>query len=563
MNVLRFAAIAVLACFIALAATPSVQAVPIDVTNPLDPITPSSGNHPGGEAAPNAIDNLHNTKYLNFDELNTGFTVQASDPGGVVRAISIESANDAPERDPTSFVLEGSNDGGMSFSMIATGDVPTFGNRHESKTISFENDTAYTQYRLTIPTVANAAAANSMQVGEVQLLTHADVTNPGDLIFGTSTNVPAGERPRNAIDNRFNGTKYLNFDETNTGFIVVPNSGLSVVTGLGLTSANDAPERDPTSFVLEGTNDGVTFTPIASGMLPAFDSRFQTREVSFANDQVFGAYRLIFPTVANEGAANSMQIGQVEVFGDVVQPHDFHSLDISSAFNADVILNNGNGGLDLVGEGVDSGNRAYLTQSAANERGGGAGNGLPDDGLFTNTPFGAPVQLAYNNSDDGNNAIRLTGSQGGFISLLPEDQGQYVSLYLLATNGDGDGMLDLTLQYSDGTMQSESIVVDDWFNDDGELEDGVFALINGLDRTGIDLAGFEDINDPAIFAIGLLADSTRTLIGIDVQKTGGGVTNIFGIAGARLAAGVPEPTTGLLGLLGVAALGFRRRRDAA
>ena len=84
--------------------------------------------------------------------------------------MGLTSANDAPERDPASFVLSGSNDGGATFTEIASGDVPAFGERFERKTVSFANETSYTTYQLIFPTVANAAGANSMQIAEVELL---------------------------------------------------------------------------------------------------------------------------------------------------------------------------------------------------------------------------------------------------------------------------------------------------------------------------------------------------------------------------------------------------------
>jgi len=37
-------------------------------------------------------------------------------------------------------------------------------------TVTFSNTTAYLSYRLTFPTLKNAGAANSMQIGEVQFL---------------------------------------------------------------------------------------------------------------------------------------------------------------------------------------------------------------------------------------------------------------------------------------------------------------------------------------------------------------------------------------------------------
>src|SRR5947208_5070099 len=89
-----------------------------------------------------------------------------------------------------------------------------------------------------------------------------DITQPGDPIVATSNNSPGSEGVANAIDNA--PTKYLNFDKVNTGFTVTPRVGLSVVQGITLTSANDAPERDPASFILSGSYDGTNFTYIAS-----------------------------------------------------------------------------------------------------------------------------------------------------------------------------------------------------------------------------------------------------------------------------------------------------------
>jgi len=77
----------------------------------------------------------------------------------------------------------------------------------------------------------------------------------------------------NAIDDQ--PTKYLNFDILNTGFTVTPKVGLSVVQCLTLTSAHDAPERDPSSYVLSGSYDGTNFTLIASGSVPLFTNRFE------------------------------------------------------------------------------------------------------------------------------------------------------------------------------------------------------------------------------------------------------------------------------------------------
>lgn len=142
----------------------------------------------------------------------------------------------------------------------------------------------------------------------------SDVTTPGDYIVPTSSNSPSNEGVENAIDD-LPSTKYLNFDKLNAGMTVTPGVGRAVVTGLRLTSANDAPERDPTSYQLLGSDDGAVFTEIARGSLPSFAGRFVTVAVSFPNQVAYRHYRLLFPTVADAGSAVAVQIAEVEFLG--------------------------------------------------------------------------------------------------------------------------------------------------------------------------------------------------------------------------------------------------------
>lgn len=155
-----------------------------------------------------------------------------------------------------------------------------------------------------------------------------DITQPGDLITlingyndgdGNSGPPPAAEGVANVIDNT--GNKYLNFLDVASGFQITPSYGPSVIGSLRFWTANDAPERDPASFQLEGSLNGGAFVLIANMSLalptarnpagqPLTGTAFQ--EVSFANTALFDTYRLIFPTLRNAATANSMQIAEVE-----------------------------------------------------------------------------------------------------------------------------------------------------------------------------------------------------------------------------------------------------------
>lgn len=157
-----------------------------------------------------------------------------------------------------------------------------------------------------------------------------DVTMPGDWVVTSNSDdrSPAAERVPNAIDNNAL-TKYLNFgNDTDqaapfvgpVGLTVKPSAGASVVTGLAFTSANDAPERDPAAYKLEGSNDGTTFTLISEGPVGAFPARFVRQEIAFANTVAYTSYRLSIPNVANNATANSMQFADVELLGTVVAP---------------------------------------------------------------------------------------------------------------------------------------------------------------------------------------------------------------------------------------------------
>jgi len=158
-------------------------------------------------------------------------------------------------------------------------------------------------------------------IDDIQIVTSAtidgppsrtDITRPGDaIVIAGGGTTPVNEEVVNAINNR-DGSKYLNFNGAGTGLRVTPSNGATIVTGLSLTSANDAPERDPTSFQLFGSNNGVNFTLIASGPISSFPNRFEQRIIDFANATAFTTYQLIFPTI-NGGPF--MQIGEIGLLG--------------------------------------------------------------------------------------------------------------------------------------------------------------------------------------------------------------------------------------------------------
>jgi hypothetical protein len=165
------------------------------------------------------------------------------------------------------------------------------------------------------------------------------VTSPGDTIEAVGGTSPAAEPVEMAIDQTTQ--KYLNYGTDGdqaapfagpAGFIVTPTQGSdvagTVVTAIRFYTANDAPERDPADYKLEGSNDGTNFALIAAGPLALPDGRNtagagldptgqNAQEVRFSNSTPYKSYRVLFTNVKNNAAANSMQIGEVELLGTV------------------------------------------------------------------------------------------------------------------------------------------------------------------------------------------------------------------------------------------------------
>lgn len=179
------------------------------------------------------------------------------------------------------------------------------------------------------------AALAVLGLGAGNASAQGDITSPTDLIElingtddgdGAAGAPPAAEGVVNALDNTT--AKYLNFLDLNSGFKVTPGIGESVVSALRFYTANDAVERDPASYLFEGSNDGTNFTTIASGSLalpagrnaasaltPIDPAIHFNQTVAFPNTTKYTSYRVTFPTLKNAGGANSMQIGEVELLG--------------------------------------------------------------------------------------------------------------------------------------------------------------------------------------------------------------------------------------------------------
>jgi hypothetical protein len=326
-----------------------------NIIAPSDPViaidtdlSTSGSGFPVGEAPALAIDRNNFTKYLNFGGSGSGFIASSGD-SWMAQSLQIVTGNDAPERDPTSYAVYGSNVPVVSannsagdaeaWTLIQRGglSLPTARNT-ASGAINIINTTEYENYKIIFPTIRNS---DLMQVSEVQLYDAANIM--GNMILGPSNPVvgidapgfsnsryPGGEAPALLFDNNVN-TKFLSFGKGNSGFIVDPAFGSSVIDSFEIWTAGDDDRRDPSSYMIYGSTgdiqsqdnslgDTESWTLISSGALSLPAAR-QTSSgvISIANSAAFDLYKVVFPTIKDDGT-NAMQISGFQFYGTAPIP---------------------------------------------------------------------------------------------------------------------------------------------------------------------------------------------------------------------------------------------------
>lgn len=144
-----------------------------------------------------------------------------------------------------------------------------------------------------------------------------DHTNPvGTGIITRRAEINSAESAARAFDNS-NSTKWLDNGGTpstgNPSWVQLQLPAAKIVNKLTITSANDAPDRDPENFTLKGSNNGTSYTTLGSWNSQTFTSRFQKKEWTFTNSAAFLYYRL--ETTKNKGNVNLTQLAEIEFIG--------------------------------------------------------------------------------------------------------------------------------------------------------------------------------------------------------------------------------------------------------
>ncbi len=179
------------------AATLTVFQTNLDVTQPGDPITGVNISPFGDGPVPTAIDNNMSTKFgANITSGKVpGLKISPAAGLTAVNGLRIYTGSDSTGRDPASYMIQGSVDGGNTYTLIASNSIVLTDNRNTSQglppdpltmyctEVDFNNTNGYTTYLVSFPT---QKGSGQIQFQEMELL--------GTVVPGFFFQWPAGRR---------------------------------------------------------------------------------------------------------------------------------------------------------------------------------------------------------------------------------------------------------------------------------------------------------------------------------------------------------------------------------
>jgi len=233
----------------------------------------------------------------------------------VVSRYTITSANDVPARDPRQWTLSGSNDGTTWVLLDSVSLSGAFESRLQTKSFSFANTASYSRYRLAF---THDTTTPHFQLSEIALDGVVFASAPVQPCLsspsghGGEDNVSANEDISRSVDGRVD-TKWC--VETRDAEVVwlLDNRSPVVVNACSLTSAGDVPQRDPQSWQLQGSADGIAWTTLDTRNLGGpFAQRNQVRDFAFNNATAFRYFRFVF---ARDVAVSHFQVANIVLRG--------------------------------------------------------------------------------------------------------------------------------------------------------------------------------------------------------------------------------------------------------
>jgi len=221
--------------------------------------------------------------------------------------------------------------------------------------------------------VAGASLANgglptaAGNVDQAPYLLPSNIANGGTA---TASGGTGGEGATQAFDGNI-GSKWFSPAAGGIGWLQYQLPTAKAVVQYTVTSANDAPERDPAAWQFQGSNDGTTWTTLHTQTDQVFAGRQQTNTYAFANTTGYVYYRLNV-TAAFGGASFGIQLSEMALYPDAPGAHQRWTIVPANgaAYGGFLkILNANSGGtLDVFGDPKANGANVIQAIDTSSER---------------------------------------------------------------------------------------------------------------------------------------------------------------------------------------------------
>lgn len=141
-----------------------------------------------------------------------------------------------------------------------------------------------------------------------------NIITPDYPIVAVSNDYQNGFGPEKVTD-RNADTMYHAFLGSSIG-VVITLPTPAIVKAIRITSGQDNPDCDPSSYAIEGSIDGINFVVLGHGDILPFRTRLMLQTFTFDNNEPYSFYRISFSSVQNASTAEYASIGEIELLGD-------------------------------------------------------------------------------------------------------------------------------------------------------------------------------------------------------------------------------------------------------
>ncbi|MEV0276304.1 GH92 family glycosyl hydrolase [Streptomyces sp. NPDC050610] len=172
---------------------------------------------------------------------------------------------------------------------------------------SFEKDDPQPDWRDTVETGPDGKKKASGVDGGYSSGIPGSVTDKVTAVRASGENSASGEVKENLVDGETT-SKWLTFEKSS--WLEFDLAEPVKVVRYALTSANDAPGRDPRDWTLKGSEDGKNWTVLDARKDESFEKRQQTREFGFKNSTAYRHYRL---DIARNGGDDITQLAEFQI----------------------------------------------------------------------------------------------------------------------------------------------------------------------------------------------------------------------------------------------------------